>query len=50
MARWLRHFVITFHDETLECLARDMRTETCTASFPEAARATASRMLDSWQR
>lgn len=47
---WLRHFVITFHDETLECLARDVRTETSAASYPEAAKTTASRMLDWWQR
>jgi hypothetical protein len=46
---WLRHFVITFHDETLECLARDVRTETCTSSFPDAVQATAPRMLDWWQ-
>ncbi len=47
---WLRHFIITFHDETLECLARDVRTETCTSSFPEAVRVTVNRMLDWWQR
>jgi hypothetical protein len=46
---WLRHFVITFHDETLECLARDVRTETSGDSFPEAVRATANRMLDWWR-
>ena len=46
----LRHFVITFHDETLECLSRDVRAETCTSSFPEAVKSTASRMLDWWQR
>jgi hypothetical protein len=46
---WLRHFVITFHDETLECLARDVRTEVSAYSFPEAIRATANRMLDRWQ-
>jgi hypothetical protein len=47
---WLRHFVITFHDETLECLARDIRAQTRTSSFPEAAKAATSRMLDWWQR
>jgi hypothetical protein len=46
----LRHFVITFHDETLECLARDVRAETCQSSFPDAVAATASRMLDWWQK
>ena len=46
---WLRHFVITFHDETLECLARDVRTEISGYRFPDVVRATTNRMLDRWQ-
>jgi hypothetical protein len=41
--------VITFHDETLECLARDVRTEISPSSFPDAVSATAGRMLAWWQ-
>lgn len=41
----LRHFVITFHDETFECLARDLRTEIHWCSLAEAIAATASQML-----
>ncbi|WP_051951773.1 hypothetical protein [Actinacidiphila yeochonensis] len=41
----LRHFVVTFHDEMLECLAGDLRTEIHHSSLADAVTATAGRML-----
>jgi len=41
----LRHFVITFHDETLECLAREVRTEIHQRTLADTITATASRMF-----
>ncbi|WP_371502683.1 hypothetical protein OG871_36375 [Kitasatospora sp. NBC_00374] len=34
--RRMRHYVLTFHDQTLECLAKDLRLEQLTCAFPEA--------------
>jgi hypothetical protein len=41
----LRHFLITFHDETLECLARDLRAEIHRSSLADTITTTASRMF-----
>lgn len=41
----LRHFLITFHDETLECLAQDLRTEIHHQGLAHVISATTSRML-----
>jgi hypothetical protein len=41
----LRHYVFTFHDETLECLAEDVRTEQLDCNLPEAAVLLATRLI-----
>jgi len=42
----LRHYIFTFHDETLECLAEEIRTEQLECSYPEAAARIADRLAD----
>jgi hypothetical protein len=41
----LRHYIFTFHDETLECLAREIRTEQFDCNYPEAAAQIAARLV-----
>jgi len=45
----LQHYVFTFHDETLECLAEDVRTEQLDCSFPEAVVRLATRFVNKGQ-
>jgi hypothetical protein len=42
----LRHYILTFHDETLECLAREIRTEQLDCNYPEAVAQIAARLVN----
>ncbi len=42
----LRHYIFTFHDETLECLAEEIRAEQLECSYPEAAAQIAARLVN----
>jgi hypothetical protein len=42
----LRHYIFTFHDETLECLAEEIRTEQLECNYPEAAAQIAARLVN----
>lgn len=41
----LRHFVLCFHDETLECIAEGIRTARITSSFADAVRSVGTSLL-----
>ncbi|MFF3691534.1 hypothetical protein [Streptomyces sp. NPDC002187] len=41
----MHHYVLTFHDETLECLAADLRLARLTCAFPEAVAQIAARLV-----
>ena len=42
----MKHYVLCFHDDTLECLAAGFRTERHAGDFADAVRAVSARLLD----
>jgi len=40
-----KHYVLRFHDETLECIAADLRTERHPSGFGDAVRSVSTRLL-----
>ncbi|GAB2673307.1 hypothetical protein [Kribbella swartbergensis] len=41
---WLKHYVLLFHDETLECLAEGFRITRASSAYSDAVVATAARL------
>jgi hypothetical protein len=41
----MKHFVLCFHDETLECIASQLRTERHLGSFEDAVVSVSRRLL-----